>query len=158
VYSGPATSADFIVADNCNIVAEATITQRSSYATGTAEEIKQLEKNLYSYQAGYLKHLFRTAGYNQNFESYVTDDTSYTTYYIKFNEWDKSADAWGAYMKTDSMVIIAVEAGSAAETALEAILEAALGTVADNNTCITTTTTTSHSTTTTTSTRAPLIP
>jgi len=49
VYSGPATTADFIVADDCNIVATATITQRSSYATGTSTEIAQLEKNFYSY-------------------------------------------------------------------------------------------------------------
>ena len=45
VYEGPATTADFIVADNCNIVATATVVQRSSYPTGTAEEIAQLEKN-----------------------------------------------------------------------------------------------------------------
>ena len=67
VYSGPATTADFIVADNCNIVATAEVTQRSSYPTGTSDEIKQLEKNFYSYQAGYLKHLYRMAGYNENF-------------------------------------------------------------------------------------------
>jgi hypothetical protein len=32
-YSGPATPADFIVADTCNIVADAQVTQ-SLYATG----------------------------------------------------------------------------------------------------------------------------
>jgi hypothetical protein len=42
VYSGPATTADFIVADNCNIVAESVITQRSSYPTGQSAEIIQL--------------------------------------------------------------------------------------------------------------------
>ena len=142
VYSGPATTADFIVADNCNIVANAEITQTSNYATGTSAEIAQLEKNFYSYQAGYLKHLYRMNGYNENFESYVSNGTTYDTYYIKFNEYDKSANAWGDYVKEDAMVIIAVEANSAAATAIEAVLEAALGTVAADNTCITTTTTT----------------
>lgn len=158
VYSGPATTADFIVADNCNIVATAEITQRSSYATGTSAEIKQLEKNFYSYQAGYLKHLYRMVGYNENFESWVSDGTTYSTYYIKFNEYDKSVYSWGDYIKEDSMVIIAAELGSAAETSIDAILLAALGTPSPSgNTCITTTSTstTTWPTTTTTSTLIP---
>jgi hypothetical protein len=142
VYNGPATTADFIVDDNCNIVAEANIVQTSNFATGTSAEIAQLEKNFYSYQAGYLKHLYRMAGYNENFETFVSNGTTYDTYYIKFNEYDKSVYAWGDYIKEDSMVIIAVEAGSSAGTAIETVLEAALGTVVANNVCITTTTTT----------------
>jgi len=140
VYSGPATTADFIVADRCNFVAEPVITQRSSYPLGTSAEIQQLEKNFYSYQAGYLKHLYRMAGYNENFESWVTDGTTYDTYYIKFNEYDKSAYQWGDYIMEDSTVIIASPQSLSA--AIEAILEAALGTVANDNACITTTSTT----------------
>lgn len=158
VYSGPATTADFIVDDNCNIVAEAAVIQRASYYTGSSDEIKQLEKNYYSYQAGYLKSLYRMAGYNPNFESWVSDGATYTTFYIKFNELDKSAYNWGDYIPEDQMVIIAVVAGSQEQTDLEAILEAALGNATDNNTCITTTTTTSTSSTSTTTTTAPLRP
>lgn len=162
VYQGPATTADFIVADNCDIVANPVVVQRSSYPTGTAEEIAQLEKNFYSYQAGYLKHLYRMQGYNPNFESYVSTGTIYDTYYIKFNEYNRSEYQWGDYVYEDSMVIIAVpnaatpgNAGIAA--AVEAVLEAGLGTVVDNNACITTTSTTTvaPSTTTTTSTLIP---
>lgn len=160
VYSGPATTADFIVADNCNLVADATITQRASYPTGQSAEIAQLEKNFYSYQAGYLKHLYRMNGYNENFESYVSAGSTYTTYYIKFNEYDKSAYQWGDYIHEDSTVILAVPVKQSNDltAGFEAILEAALGAVADNNACITTTTTTSTaapSTTTTTSTNIP---
>lgn len=158
VYSGPATTADFIVPDNCNIVATPVIQQRSSYATGTSDEIAQLEKNFYSYQAGYLKHLYRMGGYNENFESYVNSGTTYTTYYIKFNEFDRSAYQWGDYVYQDSTVILAVQAGSAMETALETVLNAGLGTVsAINGPCVTTTstTTTVWPSTTTTSTRIP---
>lgn len=157
LYAGPETSVDFIVADACDIVGTATVIQRASYATGTAEEVKQLEKNYYSYQA-INKHLFTKMGYNQSFESWVTDGEIYTTFYIKFNDFSKSADTWGDYVKEDSMVIIAVKTGSAEQTALEAILEAGLGAAVDDNACITTTTSTSHSTTTTTSTAAPLFP
>lgn len=158
VYSGPATTADFIVPDSCNIVATATVQQRSSYATGTSDEIAQLEKNFYSYQAGYLKHLYRMGGYNENFESYVNSGTTYSTYYIKFNDFDRSAYQWGDYVYQDSTVIIAVQAGSAMETALETVLNAGLGTVsAINGACVTTTstTTTVWPSTTTTSTRIP---
>jgi len=157
-YEGPATTADFIVSDACNIVAVATVTQRSSYATGTADEIKQLEKNYFSYQAGYLKHLYKIAGYNPNFESWVTDGTVYDTYYIKFNNYDKSAYQWGDYIQTDSMVILACLSGGDYATAVEAILVAALGAVAADNACITTTTTTSAAPTTTTTSTAALIP
>lgn len=157
VYTGPATTADFIVSDACNIVATSTVIQNSNYAVGTAEEIKWLEKKYYSYQAGYLKHLYRMVGYNQNFESYVVDGTTYDTFYIKFNEYDRSADTWGDVVKQDSMVIIAVEHGSAMQIALQAALEDALGAVTDNNTCITTTTTTTAAPTTTTTTTAILL-
>jgi len=143
VYSGPATTADFIVADACNIVAEATVVQTSNYASGTSDEILQLEKNYYSYQAGYLKHLYRMAGYNQNFESWVSAGTTYDTYYIKFNTYEKSAYQWGDYIHEDSMVIIAVPQGSAAAVSVSAILTAGLGAPEDKSACLTTTTSTS---------------
>ena len=137
VYDGPATTADFIVADACNIVATATVTQTSNYPSGTADEFKQLEKNFYSYQAGYLKSLYRKGGYNENFESYVTDGTIYDSYYIRFNQLDKSAYQWGDYIMQDSTVILAVPNATTSGIAalMETILEAALGTVVDNNVC-----------------------
>lgn len=159
VYSGPATTADFIVADACNIVATPVIVQRSNYASGTSAEIAQLEKNFYSYQAGYLKHLYRMNGYNENFESWVNDGSVYTTYYIKFNELDKSAYQWGDYIHEDSTVIIAVVKDSAMETALEAVLVAGLGAVtAQNGPCLTTTSTTTGTPTSTTTSTTTLIP
>ena len=160
VYAGPATTADFIVADACNVVANPVITQRASYPTGTSAEIAQLEKNFYSYQAGYLKHLYRMNGYNENFETWVSAGATYNTFYIKFNEYNKSEYQWGDYIMEDSTVILAVPNGGSALTAgFEAILVAGLGAVVDQGIpCITTTTTTSSapvSTTTTTSTNIP---
>ena len=160
VYAGPATTADFIVADACNYVATPIVQQRASYPTGTSAEIAQLEKNFYSYQAGYLKHLYRMNGYNENFESWVSDGATYNTFYIRFNEYNKSEYQWGDYIMEDSTVILAVpNGGSALTSAFEAILVAGLGTVVDQGIpCITTTTTTSTaapSTTTTTSTQIP---
>ena len=159
VYNGPATTADFIVYDNCDIVADPIIIQRASYPSGQSAEIAQLEKNFYSYQAGYLKHLYRMAGYNENFESWVSSGVTYDTYYIKFNEYNKAAYQWGDYIMEDSMVIIAApnSAVSGIAAAIETVLEAGLGTVTNDNTCVTTTstTTTIWPTTTTTSTLIP---
>lgn len=156
VYKGPETTADFLVYDTCDLVADPVTTQESSYVVGQAAEIAQLEKNYYSYQAGYLKSLYRQAGYNGNFESWVSDGVTYDTYYIRFNEYDKSAYKWGDYIHEDSTIILAIpQAGSAA---FEAILENALGLVAADNECYvaptTTTTTTVAPTTTTTTTGA----
>lgn len=145
VYEGPATTADFIVADACNIVATASIIQNSTYPSGLSTEWKQAEINYYSYQAGYLKSLYRMGGYNENFESYVTDGAVYDSYTIRFNEYDKAAYQWGDYIHMDNIVIIAVpneDSSAGLSTAVSAVLVAALGTVVDNNVCITTTTTT----------------
>ena len=161
VYAGPATTADFIVADNCNLVADPTVVQRASYATGTSAEIAQLEKNFYSYQAGYLKHLYRMNGYNENFESWVSNGVTYDTYYIRFNEYNKSEYQWGDYIMEDSTVIIAAPNASTSgiSAAITTVLEAALGTVVDQGVpCITTTTTTSSAPATTTTTTSTLIP
>jgi len=161
VYSGPATTADFIVADNCNLVADPIVVQRASYATGTSAEIAQLEKNFYSYQAGYLKHLYRMNGYNENFESWVSNGVTYDTYYIRFNEYNKSEYQWGDYIMEDSTVIIAAPNASTSgiSAAITTVLEAALGTVVDQGIpCITTTTTTSSAPASTTTTTSTLIP
>ena len=156
IFSGPATTADFIVADPCNNVAYVEVTQRATYPSGTSAEIQQLEKNFYSYQAGYLKHLYRMNGYNENFESWVTDGTVYDTYYIKFNEYDKSAYQWGDYIHEDSTVIIAAPQALAQD--IEDILVAALGAVTDESGPITSTTTSTTTIWPSTSTTTTLIP
>jgi len=156
IFSGPATTADFIVADPCNNVAYVEVIQRSTYPSGTSAEVQQLEKNFYSYQAGYLKHLYRMNGYNENFESWVTDGTVYDTYYIKFNEYDKSAYQWGDYIHEDSTVIIAAPQALAED--IEDILVAALGLPTDDSGPITSTTSTTTTIWPSTSTTTTLIP
>jgi len=150
VYEGPATTADFIVADACNVVAESSVIQRSTYATGTSEEIAQLEKNFHSYQTGYMKPLYRMAGYNNTFESWVNDGTVYDTFYIKFNNYDRGVYNWGEYEKIDNIVIIAAPTGTDISSEIKEVLDAALGTVSVDNECVTSTTTVERTTTTTT--------
>lgn len=141
-YVGPDTTADFITSDACNVAASVDRVQTSNFPSGTSEEIEQLEINFHSYQAGYLKHLYKMVGYNQNFESHVTPGTVYTTYYIKFNDLDRHGQNWTDYVSMDSTVIIAVPSGGALEPLLEAVLVASLGAVTADNTVVTTTTTT----------------
>jgi len=141
VYSGPATTADFIVADNCDPVADVADVQQSSYPRGTSDEIAQLEKNFYSYQAGYLKSLLRMNGFNQNFESHVTPGVIYDTITIKFNEIDKSAYQWGDYIMQDQTVIIAIPQGVLSDDMIENIVDSYDG-VLYGAICPTTTTTT----------------
>lgn len=129
VYAGAATTADFLVSDACQSVATVANTQEASYPTGSSSEIEQLEKNYYSYQAGYLKSLYRMNGYNQNFESWVTAGTTYDTYYVKFNSYDKADLAFSNGIQQDSSVIIASPAALSA--GIEAILVAALGNATD---------------------------
>jgi hypothetical protein len=152
IYAGPATTADFIVADNCNNVADVAVVQESTFPVGVSAEIAQMEKNYYSYQAGYLKHLYRMNGYNENFESYVANGIAYDTFYIKFNEYNKGAYVWGDYITEDATVIVAVPAGSQVGNEIQSVLVAALGSVTDENFSTTTTSTTNFSTTTSTTT------
>lgn len=126
---GGETSADFLVSDACRKIATVTTTQESTYPRGVAEEIQLLEKQYYSYQAGFLKNLFKQTGYNQNYESYVTLGTIYDTYYIKFNEYDKTYMNWSDKVSQDSMVIIAVPTGTVFGAALETLLESGLGVI-----------------------------
>jgi hypothetical protein len=79
-------------------------------------------------------------GYNENFESWVTDGTTYDTFYIKFNDYDKSAYQWGDYIYEDATVIIAVP--QAQTSAVNAILAAALGAATNDSAPITSTTST----------------
>jgi hypothetical protein len=137
-FKGADTTQDFLVWDNCNLAATTTKIQSSSYPHGTSDEIKQLEKDFYSYQAIH-KHLFRMVGYNQMFESYVTDGTVYTLYNLKCKEYDQQ-NTWGDFVPLDFTVLLAIPDGE--EGDIEDILVAYLGAVADKSGCASTTTTT----------------
>ena len=83
------------------------------------------------------------AGYNGNFESWVSAGASYDTYYVRFNEYNKSAYVWGDYIQEDATVLIAAISGSTESTLVSTILTAALGTIPnDSGVCLTTTSTT----------------
>jgi len=103
-----------------------------------------------------MKHLFRMNGFNENFESWVTDGTVYDFFYIKFNNYDKSAYEWGDYIQEDSTVIIA--SPQSLSSGIQAVLAAALGTPAGESGPITSTTSTTTTIWPSTSTTTTLIP
>jgi len=150
VYKGADTTADFLVPDRCDQVADVTVTSRALYPHGSSDQIRMMEERYYSYQTPQLKHLFRNTGYNGAFESAVVDGTFYDTYVLLYRPYATDYD-WQDYVSQDAQVIIAVPTGTG--SALEAILTPYLGApkvVKGVN--VTTTTTTSTSSTTTTST------
>lgn len=154
VFKGPDTTQDFIVYDNCNTAATTTLVQRSTYISGSSDEIKQLEKDYFSYQTIH-KHLFRLAGYNQTFESYVTDGTTYDLYVIKAREFDQQ-NTWGEFVPLDFTVLLAIPAS--AQATMKTVLSTKLGAPKDNS-CVdvpTSTSTTTSSTTSSTTTTQPI--
>lgn len=154
VYKGPATTVDFIVANNCDLAGTSTLLQRSSFPHGTSAEVKQMEFNYYSYQSPF-KSLFRMNGYNQYFESWVTDGTLYDQYVIQFDELQQD-DSWTANLKEDERVILFIPQG--ATSTIETMLVTYLGAITNESATAITTTTTTSTTSTSTSTTTTLIP
>lgn len=156
IYKGPETTSDFIVADKCDPAGVTTVVQRSSFPTGTSDEVIWLEKDYWSYQNAPQKHLFRMVGYNQTFESYVTDGTTYDFYYIQFDQHDDEL-SWSPNLKLDEAVIICAPQGTPS-TNVATVLTNFLGTPKDKTCATNTTTSTTSTTSTTTSTTTTLIP
>lgn len=155
-YSGTPTLTDVFVDDVCEgVTAVATITHRATVSHGSSAEVKQLEKQFYSYQTSHFKSLYKNSGYNGAFSSQVVDGLFYDLYYIKCREVDQ-LQTWGDYVPQDFTVILAFESTEGA--AFETVLTAALGAPKNQSGIdLVTTTTTTTSTTTTTTTTA-LIP
>jgi len=104
-YRGPETTQDYNTYDACDVFATVTTTQVASYPTGTPDEIRQLEKNYFSYQTTY-KDIFASPTFNGSFSSNVSDSVAaYTTLYIKF--FDVKNDGYSDESRQESMVIIA---------------------------------------------------
>ncbi len=106
-YKAPATSQDFNTYDRCDNI-PITTTQKSSYITGSGDEIYELEKRYFSYQTT-MKHIYFNTDYNGAFVRYSDPGKFYDTYVLKF----KSPDllTWDASTRQDESVIIAVPTG-----------------------------------------------
>lgn len=150
VYPGAETSQDYLTVDKCDLAASVVVKQRASYLRGTSDEIKQLEKNYFSYLASF-KHLFIKEGFNPEFKSQVVDGTFYDTYVIKAAEIDMKLE-YGMKVPEDFTVIVAFPTGDGTnfETAMTAFIGAPANQSASDRTTTTTTSTTTTSTTSTT--------
>lgn len=149
VTPGAATTQDFEVYDACDQAGTVTVLQRATYPSGFSDEITQLEKNYYSYQA-FQKHLFRNPIFNNAFSSEVIANTFYDQYVIKCREYDEQL-TWAPKVEEDFIVMLAVPTGQTAtlETLLTDYLGSPTSYVATPLTTTSTTSTTSTSTTTT---------
>ncbi len=115
-YKGAATSQDFLTFDRCDNI-PITTTQRSTFPTGSGDEIYELEKRYHSYQTT-LKHIYHLSAYNGGFIRYSDPSIWYDTYYLKFKSPD--LNTWDNVSRQDESVIFAVPQGQG--TALEAFL------------------------------------
>lgn len=151
VTNGPVLTTDYEVIDACDTVATVVILQRSSYPINTPAEVRQLEKDNFSYQAQY-GHLFENVNFNGEYQTYVDSTSAYNLYYLNYFEPVVGGRDIGVTRK-DEWSLIAIPKGDASEAGTVAILTAFLGT-ANNSiaTPSTTSTYTTSSTTTTTST------
>ncbi len=155
-YANPDTSIDFLAYDRCEQIATATLLQRSSYVRGTSAQVYQDQTNYYSYQSDF-KSLYRESVYNQKYEDWVTDGTTYDEYVIQFDELDQD-DSFTANLKQDERVIIYVPTGSQS-SGLQTLLTAYLGAPTDESgAVVTTTTSSSTSSSSTTTSTTTLIP
>lgn len=121
-YKAPATSQDFNTFDRCDNI-PITTTQKSTYATGSGDEIYELEKRYFSYQTT-MKHIYYNTDYNGAFVRYSDPNQYYDTYVLKFASPDLLT--WDASTRQDESVIIAVPVGTGG--ALEAFLVGYFGT------------------------------
>ncbi len=115
-YKGATTSQDFITYDRCDNI-PITTTQRSTFVTGSGDEIFMLEKRYHSYQTTQ-KHIFFNTDYNGGFVRYSDPNKFYDTYNIIFKSPD--LNTWSENSRQDESVIIAVPQGTGAS--IEAFL------------------------------------
>lgn len=152
-YQGPATSADFLVADLCDQVADVAITSRATYPTGSSDQMLLNEQWYYSYQVPALKSLFNDTGFNQLYTSEIVPGTYYDFYFLEYEPFGV-IQSWASYVHQTSAVVLIVPNGQTAT--LEALLTAAIG-APENKSAANVTTTTSTSTSSTTSTSTTVI-
>lgn len=117
-YKGAPTSQDFLTFDRCDNI-PITTTQRSTFVTGSGDEIFELEKRYHSYQTtGVAKHIYHNSTWNGGFVRYSQPELFYDTYVLKFKSPD--LNTWDNVSRQDETVIIAVPTGTGAS--IEAFL------------------------------------
>lgn len=109
-YKGAPTSQDYLTFDRCDNI-PVTTTQKSTFVTGSGEEIFMLEKRYHSYQTTQ-KHIFHLPAYNGAFVRYSQPELFYDVYYLKFKSPD--LNTWSETSRQDESVIIAVPQGQGA--------------------------------------------
>lgn len=155
-YANPDTSIDFLAYDRCEQIATASELQRSTYPKGTSDQVYQDELDYYSYQSDF-KTLFTESVYNQKFEDYVVDGTTYDQYVLYFDQLQQD-ESFSAAWKQDEQVIIWAPQGSVS-SGIQTLLVAYFGQpVVEDGELVTTTTSSTTTSSSTSSSTTTLIP
>ena len=108
-YKGAPTTQDFITYDRCDNI-PITTTQKSTFQTGSGDEIFMLEKRYNSNQTtGVAKHIYHNATWNGGFVRYSDPSKFYDVFYLTFKSPD--LNTWSETSRQDETVIIAVPQG-----------------------------------------------
>lgn len=121
-HRGADTTQDFISYNRCDVFATVQVTATSGYPTGEAEEIYQLEKRYFSYQATH-KSIFSCMEFNGHFERETIPGLYYTTYYLKIKDPNEASMELSERM--NEWIILAIPAGE--EAPFEALVTPFLG-------------------------------
>ena len=117
-YKGASTSQDYLTFDRCDNIPVTTV-QKSTFITGSGDEIFELEKRYHSNQTvGVAKHIYHNSTWNGGFIRYSQSDKFYDVFYLKFKSPDLKT--WDGATQQDESVIIAVPQGEGAS--IEAFL------------------------------------
>lgn len=149
-YKQPDSTIDFYDYDLCDQVATWTYLQRSTYPSGTYDQVYQDEIDYNSY-LDIQKFNFTNSVYNQWLDTYAEEGVLYDSYYIISHDIEEGAE-FNSYIHQQSTAILHIP--QSLSSAVETILAAYLPTIADKTgpggTTSTTTSTTTTSTTSTT--------
>lgn len=118
----PDTTQDYLTPDRCSPAGKVVKVTDSTYATGSSDEIYQLEKRYHSYQTTH-KSIFSDPAYNGGFERETVPGLYYTTYYLKFR--DPEDQSFDLAESMSQSVTIAIPAGQ--EAGFEDIVTPFLG-------------------------------
>lgn len=130
LFKGAENSQDFMIetaTEKCSDVATVAVTSLPTFSYGTANDMKIMEYQNYSYQSDW-KHLsYDCPEYNQFFTSFVDGD-NYTIYVLKYKNTTAKDETWASYVTTDQITMIAFpSAASSVATAFENRMVTTLG-------------------------------
>lgn len=124
----PPTMQDYAIPSPCNTFATITVTQTPTFARGTAGEVRDKELEYYSYAVPKFKELFADSLFNGIYTSEAEAGVVYDMFVIRALNYEKGPNYSDVVKQEFTNILYCANTKT---TAIQAILEAALGTFHD---------------------------